>query len=470
MSEEPIKVLLIEDNPGDIRLIREMLAEVKGATFHLECTDRLKIGLERLAKGGIDVVLLDLALPESQGLDTFARAKAGAPGVPIVVLTALDDEILGIKAVQAGAQDYLVKGQVSARLLSRSIRYGLERKRAEEALRRSEESLVEAQRVAHLGNWDWDIKNNELRWSDEIYRIFGLAPQEFVPTYEGFLNSVHPADREFVKELVDEALYEKKPYSIDHRIILPNGEERIVHEQGEVTFDETGTPIRMVGTVHDITERRHLERQIVYLSGRARRRIGQDLHDGLGQHLTGIAFMSKVLEQKLAAKSLAEAADVREIVKLVNQAINETRRLARGLAPVDLSADGLMLALQEFAANVEKLSGISCDFKCEKPVLTKDHFAALNLYRIAEEAVDNAIKHGKAKHILIGLSSVNDRTTLTVKDDGVGIPEGWEKSKSMGLNIIKYRTRQIGASFDIKRDAGGGTIVTCSFQDISDKK
>jgi len=180
--------------------------------------------------------------------------------------------------------------------------------------------------------------------------------------------------------------------------------------------------------------------------------------------------MSKVLEQKLAGKSLAEAADAREIVKLVNQAISETRRLARGLAPVDLSADGLMSALQELAANVEDMFNISCIFKCEKPVLIKDHFAALNLYRIAEEAVDNAIKHGKAKHVLIGLSEANHRTTLTVKDDGVGLPEALEKNKGMGLNIMDYRARMVGGSFDVRRDAGGGTIVTCSFPNISLKK
>ena len=131
-----------------------------------------------------------------------------------------------------------------------------ERKRAEESLRKSEASLAEAQRIAHLGNWDWDIENDELSWSEETYRIFGLKPQEFGATYEAFLNSVHPGDREFVVKSVDETLYKKKPYSIDHRIILPDGTERIVHKQAEVIFDETGRAIRMIGTVQDITEYR----------------------------------------------------------------------------------------------------------------------------------------------------------------------------------------------------------------------
>lgn len=129
------------------------------------------------------------------------------------------------------------------------------RKKAEEAHRKSEAGLAEAQRIAHLGNWDWNIETNELQWSDEIYRIFGLTPQEFGATYETFLDSVHPDDREFVKKAVNEALY-GMPYNIEHRIVLPDGAIRTVHEQGKVTFGESGEPIRMVGTVHDITERK----------------------------------------------------------------------------------------------------------------------------------------------------------------------------------------------------------------------
>ena len=139
MKDKHIKVLLVEDNPGDARLIQEMLTEIRGATFNFERADRLSTGLEHLVEGRIDVVLLDLGLPDSQGLDTFDKAYAQAPEVPIVVLTALDDEALAIRAVREGAQDYLVKGQVDSNLLARAIRYAIERKKAEEALKESEE-------------------------------------------------------------------------------------------------------------------------------------------------------------------------------------------------------------------------------------------------------------------------------------------------------------------------------------------
>ncbi len=136
-------------------------------------------------------------------------------------------------------------------------------KQVEEKLKESENSLANAQRIAHLGNWEWDIVNNILRWSDEIYRIFGLVPQSFGATYEAFLNCVHPDDREFVMKSVNDALYEKKPYSVDHRIVLPDGTERVVHEQAEVIFDATtGKAVQMNGTVHDITERKRAEEEI----------------------------------------------------------------------------------------------------------------------------------------------------------------------------------------------------------------
>lgn len=137
--------------------------------------------------------------------------------------------------------------------------------KTEKRLRRSEESLAEAQRIAHLGNWDWNIVTNELVWSDEIYRIFGQTPQSFGATYDAFLEYVHPEDRELVQEAVTQALHERVSYNIDHRIVRDEGTVMTVHEQGEVFRDETGKPVRMIGTVQDITERKGTYQRLTLL-------------------------------------------------------------------------------------------------------------------------------------------------------------------------------------------------------------
>jgi len=176
------------------------------------------------------------------------------------------DRIVMIVGVANKEDDYDETDAQTLVVLNDVAWKSIQKKRAEDALRLSEASLAEAQRIAGLGNWDWDIVTNELLWSDEIFRIFGWEPQAFGATYETFIGFVHPDDKGLVTTAVDEALVNNS-YSIDHRIVLPSGEVRYVHEQAEVTYDDSGTPVRMIGTVQDITELKQLEeerKKIVY--------------------------------------------------------------------------------------------------------------------------------------------------------------------------------------------------------------
>ncbi|MHC4646931.1 MAG: PAS domain-containing protein [Planctomycetota bacterium] len=213
----------------------------------------------------------------------------------------------------------------------------------------------------------------------------------------------------------------------------------------------------------EIEGRKRLEKEILNISEREQRRIGRELHDSIGQELTGIAFMTKVLQQKLIKKSLPEAGDVVEIAKLVSQATDQTRSLAKGLHPVDLDRHSLMSALREMAANTARLFGISCTFDCDRLVPVGDSEVAANLYRIAQEAVTNAIRHGEAKNVCIHLTSCRDSSVLTVENDGLDFPVEKADNKGMGLHIMKHRVEMIDGALEIDRRADGGAVVTCTF-------
>ena len=224
-----------------------------------------------------------------------------------------------------------------------------------------------------------------------------------------------------------------------------------------------GTPSYIIATGIDITEREQLERAVLEVSAREQRRIGQDLHDGLGQHLTGIAFMAKVHEARLTEKQLPDAVDAAKLVRLVNEAIHKTRELARGLLPVLSDSQGLMSALQVRAGEIEDLFGISCRFQCDTDVLIHDDATATQLYHVAQEAVNNAIKHGSAKNILIRLTGKNDWGMLEIEDDGTGIREDRPSNQGMGLHIMSYRAGMIGGRLEIQQNSPQGTCITCLF-------
>ena len=216
--------------------------------------------------------------------------------------------------------------------------------------------------------------------------------------------------------------------------------------------------------IGQFTEHKRREKEILHFSEREHKRIGQDPHDGLCQHLAGIEFMRQVLQQKLAAKSRAETASAAEIARLVRQAISQTRDLARGLSPVVLESEGLMSALEELAARTEQVFKIDCVFQCDAPVLVHDNTVATHLYRIAQEAVGNAVKHGQARRVTLTLASPSECVILAVRDNGAGMPETLANVKGMGLRIMHYRAAIIGASLAIQKEPGNGTAVICSLR------
>ena len=230
---------------------------------------------------------------------------------------------------------------------------------------------------------------------------------------------------------------------------------------------ETEEGMLVSSAIRDISDRKRLEKTILEISEQERRRIGQDLHDDLGQHLTGIAFMGKVLEQRLAEAALPEAAEAAKIVTLVNESIKMTRDLARGLLPVVSESHGLIPALEHWAREVSDLFHVDCrfecgNFECRNQELVPSHVLSDHLYRLAQEAVTNAVKHGRARNITIRLAVVNNGGVLTIQDDGAGF-DASEIQSGLGLRIMNYRAKMIGGSLSVQSSVTGGTVVRCMF-------
>lgn len=234
--------------------------------------------------------------------------------------------------------------------------------------------------------------------------------------------------------------------------------------------ERDGTVVAATIITTDITPRKRLEREILEVSELERNRIGQDLHDGLGQLLTGTALLSKGLQQTLMGQSRPEAADAGRIKDLIGAAIDQTRALAKGLFPIDLQGEGLRGALEDLAAGVDRMFRVSCRVEgvLEAPPL--DHGKATHLFRIAQEAVSNSIRHGHARRIIIELSSAQGGNLIRIEDDGVGIGGAASTREGMGMRSMKYRANVIGATIEIGPAPQRGTVVTCRFPGRSEAR
>ncbi|HXP63820.1 MAG TPA: PAS domain S-box protein, partial [Dongiaceae bacterium] len=213
--------------------------------------------------------------------------------------------------------------------------------------------------------------------------------------------------------------------------------------------------------IHDITERKLLEKQVLEISEQERARVGRDLHDSLGGKLSGAALIGKTLARRLAARSWPEASLANEVVRAINESITDTRSIARGLCPVELSVGGLAGGLAELAADTQRRSGISCRFQHDERVHIPDRYVALNLFQIAREAVANAVRHGRPRHVTIRLGRTADEICLEVRHDGKGLPPDLHQTKGLGLGTMKYRAGAIGGHFAIESSTNG-MVVTCT--------
>lgn len=256
---------------------------------------------------------------------------------------------------------------------------------------------------------------------------------------------------------------------LDHEGMITNIERTVYDRQGNthVVLVNVKRVDIQGGTVlfscREISARKRLENEILDISTREQLRIGRDLHDNLGQHLTGISLMCKGLETKVRGGNEPTVDEVAGISQLVNEAISQTRTLARGLSPIDSVRGGLTSALRDLEAHIDNLPGVKCELICDEDIEVGGSEVATHLFRITQEAVSNAIRHGGASRLTISVKRVGGETVLTIRDNGTGIqaqPQGNEEG--MGLQIMEYRANTIGAKLRIDTASSVGTTVTCT--------
>lgn len=461
MKDQTFSVLLIEDNAMDALLMKRAFLSSSIGAFNITHVDRVTDAVDRLGKERFDVILLDLSLPDSHGIPTLTKVHSHASSIPIVVLTGLDDEKIALQAVREGAQDYVVKGQTDNRMLLRIVRYAIERHRVEERLRESEEDFRRIIETTQEGIWTINSDNLISFVNHQFARMVGYQPDDMIgcPIFDFMDNEAREVAMLNLKNLArgvqDEEVFRfqrRDGTDLWTRIVLSPLNNKAGHYVGALAM------------VNDLTENKRLENEVLEISGREQRRIGQDLHDGLCQHLSGIIFHCKVLEQKLQQKSPSEANDLLNIMELLSQGVTQAQNMARTLYPAELEAKGFVAALRDLTIKCEQMFHIECTFKCNKTLIINDLSISTQLYRITQEAIHNAFKHGHAKKVDVELTITDDRTNLTIRDNGCGFPENLGQPKGMGVRIMKYRAQVIKASLSIQRAPDCGTIVKCTFQ------
>jgi two-component system sensor histidine kinase UhpB len=475
-----MRILMVEASPGDVRLLREHLVSDRSSAevFEVVDVDRLTLALQSLEEADFEAVLLDLSLPDSQGIATLITVHAAKPGMPIVVLSSLDDEVLGLQFLRAGAQDYLVKGEVTRSLLRRSLRYAVERKRAEVELRRSElflESIVE-----HIPNMIFVKDAKELRFvrfNKAGEELLGHTRQNLIGKSDYDLFPKDEAD--FFTGADRDVLRNRTVLDIPEEPILTQGKGlRYLHTKKIPIVDENDQPLYLLGISEDITERKRAENQLQRsfellrtLSQRLdvvreeeRTRIARELHDELGVRMTCMKMdLSRLLQ--MMRESLFPKEKMEEKIRSMNaeadSTIAEVQRLAAELRPGVLDDLGLVAAIEWQCQDFERRSGIRCFCEASFDDIKISPSHATAAFRICQEALTNIARHSKATFVRVLVKESEDDVLIEIQDDGTGIPpDKLNDTGSLGLLGMKERSMAIGGCLDITGWTGKGTTVT----------
>jgi PAS domain S-box-containing protein len=336
------------------------------------------------------------------------------------------------------------------------------------SLELSEERLRLAAEGAGMGTFDVNLKTGKVIWSATHLRMLGYETMtDRETTIDLWRSCIHPDDRARVLAAREEARERRTAYAIEYRIKrADNGEIRWLAVFGRYCYNERGAGVRFLGVAFDITRRKELEREVLgrevlAIAEREQRQIGQELHDSVGQELTGLGLMAQSLAERLPDAG-AEKRIALRLVEELDSVHRQVRELSHGLIPVHVESRGLAAALDDLAARTRAASGISVTAECPEWVELPDHPTATQLLRIAQEAVSNALRHGRPRHIRLTLLTGPNGLRLRIEDDGMGMQRGPDQGDGLGIRIMQFRAGVIGGVLQISPSPAGGTVVSCT--------
>ena len=357
--------------------------------------------------------------------------------------------------------------------LKRASRAEQERERVLETLKHSERRLTEAQQVAHIGSWERDLRTNQVKWSNELYNIFGLKADETDLSYQQFLNCVVPQDVDRVRALVDEAIRERSHFSCDYRITLADGSIRVLHDRGGAILDEEGAPIRLIGTAQDVTELRKTEqalqeyaarqqtlsRRLVQVQEEERLHLARELHDEIGQLLTGLRFLLKPDEN--APNEVAESR-FEQARSIVDEILDKVRGLSTDLRPAALDHLGLVPALITLFERYSAQTRVSVNFKHHGADGRFAPEVETTAYRIVQEALTNVARHADVDQVTIRVWTTADRLNVQIEDRGHGfdLEAVLSDPQTGGLAGMQERVKLLDGQLTIDARPGHGTQIT----------
>ncbi|WP_206956495.1 PAS domain-containing protein [Trinickia acidisoli] len=471
-----VRVLLVEDSPTDALIIGEALIDVTEFEHELTRTESLADALAHAQATRFDVVLLDLGLPDGNGIDTFRRFRQVAPETPVLVLTGLTDISVGLVAIQEGAQDYLLKREIQAALLSRAIRYAIERNRALTALAASEERFQLAVSGASAGLWDLNPHTGELYLSPHFREIVGHDEDELSNDMHAHFQIIHPDDVERVTLALRAHTQDRHPYDIEYRVRTRAGDYRWIQSRAQALWDASGTAYRMVGWILDVTDRRRanealresreelqrLSANIQHIREEEKTRIARELHDDLGQLLTAMKIDMARFEQTFESRiDAASGGALRNIYGLIDQLVASVRRIAADLRPVMLDDLGPIPAIDWFIHEFSARHGIVVNAQLDINEVAFNRDSGTEVFRMVQEGLTNIARHSGASEASIEIARDEPFCIVKIRDNGRGaLPDARRSRKSFGLLGMRERAARLGGELSVESAPGEGFALT----------